>query len=372
MRLAVISDLLEERWFSMDLVADALLEHAPDRPALAVRRVRPRLPRLLERLVLEPRPDAFGSRARYASLAFGRYVQYPLHLLARRGQFDCYHVADHSYGHLVLELPAARSGVYCHDIDAFRPLLSASERPHRRAIAKLLLAGMRRASVVFHSSLAVRDEILAHGLVPEARLRHVPYGVAAEFHPERAPGESDPSPGVPFVLHVGSLIPRKNPDFVVSLAIEICRARPECTFLQIGGRFDSAQRARLERAGVAERVRQIESLTRAELAPYYRSAAAVVLPSLAEGFGLPVVEALACGAPVIVSDIAVLTQVGAEAIVARRNDDLEGFCSGVLAVLGGAGPSRETRLAVAARYSWRAHAAAIVDAYRALLPVSSA
>jgi glycosyltransferase involved in cell wall biosynthesis len=367
MRLAVISDLLEERWFSMDLLADVLLEHAAAQPGVELVRVRPPLPPLLRRLVLDARPGALGRGAQLAALAFGRYVQYPLHVLARRDEFDCYHVADHSYGHLALELPPRRTGVYCHDVDAFRALFPGETQPlRRRALATVLLAGLRRASLVFHSTLAVRDEILEQRLVPAERLRHVPYGVAAEFHHDRASDPALPQGSEPFVLHVGSLIPRKNPDFLAALAVELCRARANLRFLQVGGRFSVKHRELFERAGVSNRVRQIESLTRAELAPYYRRAAAVVLPSLAEGFGLPVVEALACGAPVIVSDIPVLVQVGSEAVVVSPVHDVAAFSLAVVAVLDGGGPARDTRLAVAARYSWSAHARAIVDAYRAL------
>lgn len=367
MRLAVISDLLEERWFSMDLLAEVLLEHAPPREGLKVSRVRPALPSALRRLVLEPAPGAWGSGARKAALAAGRYVQYPLHVLARRAEFDCYHVADHSYAHLLFELPAARTGVYCHDVDAFRAAFpGAQAKPHQRALARVVLAGMRRARFVFHSTLAVRDEIVGQRLVPAERLRHVPYGVATEFH---ADSTRDPPLGAvrePFVLHVGSLIPRKNPDFLAALIVHVCEARPDLRFLQVGGRFTDGHRRQFQEAGVSDRVVQLESLTRAELAPYYRKASVVVLPSLAEGFGLPIVEALACGAPVVVSDIPVLTQVGGEAVIARSTADVAPFTQAVLDVLAGDGPSRESRLAVAARYSWSAHAAAIVDAYLAL------
>jgi glycosyltransferase involved in cell wall biosynthesis len=362
-KLAVISDLLEERWFSMDLVA----EHAPERQGLEVGRIRPALPWGLRQLVLAPGQGAVARRARKAALAWGRYVQYPVHVLARRGEFDRYHVADHSYAHLLFELPSERSGVYCHDIDAFRPLFQgATSSPHQRALARLALLGMQRASVVFHSSLAVRDEILAHGLVPAARLRHVPYGVAKEFHADGSADGPLVNVSEPFVLHVGSLIPRKNPDFVAALAVRLCQARPDLRFVQVGGRFTDEQRRLFQVGGVSDRVVQFESMTRTELAPVYRRAAAVVLPSLAEGFGLPVVEALACGAPVVVSDIAVLTQIGGEAVVARPNDDLDAFQRAVLDALLGQAPTRATRLAVASRYGWQAHAAAIVDAYLAL------
>jgi glycosyltransferase involved in cell wall biosynthesis len=257
--------------------------------------------------------------------------------------------------------------VYCHDVDAFRALFEAprGSLPHR-ALARVLLAGMRRARVVFHSTLAVRDEILEHRLVPEERLVHVPYGVASEFRPEQ--GELDePLRGrPPFLLHVGSLIPRKNPEFLLRLIAAVCQAAPEIEIVQAGGRFTSEQQSFLAKHGIAARVRQFERLGRDALAPYYRAAKAVLLPSTAEGFGLPVIEALACGTPVVASDIPVLAQVGGDAVVLCPIDDLRAWTDALLAVLAGRGPNREACLRVAAKYTWAEHANTIVRTYSAL------
>jgi glycosyltransferase involved in cell wall biosynthesis len=371
-RLAVLCDLLEERWFSMDLLADMLIENAASVPNIAVERVRPELPRGLSRLATSRGERPVERWSRKLGLALARYLTYPASLAGRRSGFDVFHVADHSYAHLVLELPAARSGVYCHDIDAFRPLL---ERPRaslpRRALAGALLAGMRRARVVFHSTAAVRDDILTHELVPEERLVHAPYGVASEFVPEPNPMDEALSGQPPFVLHVGSLIPRKNPEFLLKLVVEICRSSDALHVVQVGGRFSPEQRLELERAGVAGRVRQIESLGRAELAPYYRAARAVVLPSTAEGFGLPVIEALACGTPVIASDLPVLAQVGGNGVVLCRVNDLPAWANAVREVVAGRGPERASCTAAAARYSWKAHAQTILSTYSTLARTTS-
>jgi glycosyltransferase involved in cell wall biosynthesis len=134
----------------------------------------------------------------------------------------------------------------------------------------------------------------------------------------------------------------------------------------MGGTWTEAQRTRFAQAGILERVHQFPHLARPELSAYLRATRAVVLPSLAEGFGLPVVEALACGAPVVVSDIPVLTEVGAGAVVARSVDELGAYRDAVLEVMSGGGPRREARLAAAGRYTWTAHARTIVETYAAL------
>ena len=362
MKLAVFCDLLEERWFSMDLLADMLIEQATELPGIEVTRVRPALAKALVRY--STRGTSARERWGYrVSIGFGRYVQYPAHALSHLGKHDFYHVTDHSYAHLVFELPRARTGVFCHDIDAFRPWIEPGASPPARLLARALAAGLARARFVFHSSEPVRKDLLQHGLVREDRLVHAPYGVAREFQPDRRVEDSELDGRPPFVLHVSSLIPRKNPQFLLALIVELLRTRAELEFFQVGGTFSAEQRRVLEDAGVAGRVHQIPHLARPELSAYFRAAKAVVLPSLAEGFGLPVVEALSCGAPVLVSDIPVLTQIGADAVVARPTSHVGAWRDAVLAVIAGEGPPRERRLAVASRYSWSAHARTIVDTY---------
>lgn len=361
MKLAVFCDLLEERWFSMDLLADMLIEQAMALPGTDVTRVRPALAPLLARH--SARGTSFQERWGYrAAIGFGRYVQYPAHALRHVGRYDFYHVADHSYAHLLFELPHARTGVFCHDIDAFRPYLEGGSRP-ARLLARTLAAGLARARFVFHSSEPVRKDLLTHRLVREDRLVHAPYGVAREFQPDARPEDAALAGRAPFVLHVSSLIPRKNPEFLLSLIVELLRTRADLEFFQIGGTFTEVQRRVIAEGGVAGRVHQIPHLARPELSAYCRAARAVVLPSLAEGFGLPVVEALSCGAPVVVSDIPVLTQIGDDAVIVRPTNDVAVWRDAVLGVVDGAAPPRERRLAVASRYSWAAHARTIVETY---------
>ena len=370
LKLGVFCDLLEERWFSMDLLAEMLLTEGERLPGLELERVRPTLPALLARAA-SPRGERSLERWGYRlGLGFGRYVQYPLRALRERSRHEFFHITDHSYGHLALELPRGRVGIYCHDLDAYRPVLDGTRvsraKVGSRTLAHTLLAGLRRARVVFHSSRTVGDELRAQRIVAPERLVHAPYGVAAEFQPEPREYDRELSLRPPFVMHVGSLIPRKNPEFLVPLVAAILRARPELELFQMGGTWTEAQRSELERAGVFGRVHQFPYLARPELSAYLRATRAVVLPSLAEGFGLPVVEALACGAPVVVNDIPVLVEVGGEGVVARRADDVAAYAAAVLDVVDGGGPAREARLRAAARYTWAVHARTIVDTYRAL------
>jgi glycosyltransferase involved in cell wall biosynthesis len=361
MKLAVISDFGEENWPSMDILADELVRRASELPGLDVQCIRPRMLAPFKRLVNSGAQSGFVHNLDRVS---GRYLEYSLRILRERARFDRFHLVDHSYAHLALFLPGRKTGVFCHDIDAFRPLYDRSAERWRRALAATLLAGLKRANVVFHSNPIVRGEILEYGLVPEERLVHAPYGVASEFRPEPGPEDAAARARPPYLLHVGSLIPRKNPEFLVRVFGALARARPELEFLQVGGEFSPALEALAADPVLAPRLRRLPRHSQRELAPLYRNARAVLMPSLSEGFGLPVIEALSCGAPVVASDIPVFRQVGGNAVAYAPTSELEAWQTRVLAVLDqDPAASRAERLAQASTYSWQAHAEIIVRAH---------
>jgi glycosyltransferase involved in cell wall biosynthesis len=318
----------------------------------------------VESVLLRPplRTVRRNRKANSVELALGRFAQLPVELAATRfsANADYFHVADHSYAHLALLFPRDRVGVYCHDIDAFRAMLpDSSASPARRLLSRLLWLGLRHARVVFHSTLTVRDEILKYDLVPAARLVQAPLGIAAEFLSVPAQG----APARPYLLHVGSCIPRKNVEFLLEVFTAARVLDPALRLVQIGGCWTDAQRAYLEHHQLGAHIVQKSGIPRHELASLYAAATVVLVPSRAEGFGLPVIEALACGAPVVASDIPVLREVGFEGVRfcsfdsgewARAIDEIRATGERV---------SGDTRGRVRARYSWQAHAKIISDLY---------
>jgi glycosyltransferase involved in cell wall biosynthesis len=367
-RLAIIRDFPEEGWPSMDLCAEMLLAHFPDgglRAAAVGGRFHRRFGRLpgVRRLRLAFNTDRL----------LNRFWDYPRHLRRRRGDFDLFHVCDHSYAHLVHSLPADRTGVYCHDLDAFRCLLEPGrERRPRwfRILARRILTGLQRAAVVFHTTLAIRRQIEVYGLLDPSRLVHAPNGVAPEF--SAAPGPpvaNEPAVPGPFLLHVGSCIPRKRIDVLLDVFARVCRGRAGLRLVQVGGEWTPSQHEQMDRLGIAGLVLQLRGLSRGAVAGLYRRAALVLQTSEAEGFGLPVIEALACGALVVASDLEVLREVGGAGVMFCPVADVDRWVDAVTRLLDHPedGPSRSSRLAQAAPFSWSCQARKIQEAYRRLL-----
>lgn len=304
----------------MDLVAEMLFrslqrDHAD---SFAATLLAPSMRRRLTRVASESRHFFNADRL------LNRFWDYQRWLRSRTQEFDLFHVIDHSYGQLLHHLPPARTIVTCHDLDTFRSLIDPQAEPRSRLFQKMMrnvLSGFQKAALVACDSEATRDELLAHKLIAPERLRVVPLGVhpscsleanpAADSEARRYLGEG-PENSIN-LLHVGSTIKRKRIDVLLETLAGLRKEFPQACLIRVGGPFTPAQVDQARRLDLENAIVVLPHLSREVLAAVYRQADLVLQPSDAEGFGLPVIEAMACGTPVIASDLPVLREVGGEA-----------------------------------------------------------
>jgi glycosyltransferase involved in cell wall biosynthesis len=379
LRVAVIADYAEEGWPSMDLVADMLMAHLAGEHADSVEAtlIRPVMPRRLTRIV----GARHGVPAGVDRIA-ARFVDYPRALAALSSPFDVYHLVDHSYSHLLHGLPAGRALVTCHDLDTFRAVLQPEEERKSRPfqwMTRRILSGLRLAAHVACDSEATRGALVALAGFPEGRLSVIPNGTdtggdpdadaAADVEAARMLG---PRRGVE-LLHVGSTIPRKRIDVLLDVFAGVRRARPEVRLTRVGGPFTAAQRVRARDLGVLDAIHVLPFVDRATLGAVYRRSALAMLTSDREGFGLPIVEALACGTPMVASDIPVLREIGSWAVTYCPVEASTAWVETILRLLrereddGAAWQARRTAgLARAARFSWSRYTDGVVAQYDAI------
>jgi glycosyltransferase involved in cell wall biosynthesis len=375
LRVAIVADYPEEGWPSMDLMAEMIPEYLARGHGGEVEATRI-CPPYRRRLGRVPGRRLAGV-ARNADRVLNRFADYPRHLrrLARRDPFDVYHIIDHSYAQLALALPPGRAVVTCHDLDAFRCLLRPDLEPRPawfRALARRALRGLRAAAAVPCDSIATRSGLLEHRLVPDDRATVNYLGIAPEFSDAPDP-EADAEvagligrPGSPELLHVGTTIPRKRIDVLLDVFAGIRRARPGAILIKAGGRLTPEQAGRARALGVADAIREMPFFeSRRPLAALYRRAALVLQPSEAEGFGLPLAEAMACGAPLLVSDLPVLREVAGDLAAYRAVGDVPAWVDAALSLLD-EGARRGAGLTRSALFRWEAHAGRLVDLYRAV------
>lgn len=390
LRLAVVCDYSEEGWPSMDLVGEMLCAELKARhsAALEVTRIQPAFVRRLSRATVGRGAHTRFNPARLNSIGFkadralNRFFDYPRALRRLRGGFDLFHIVDHSYAHVVHELEGSRTVVTCHDLDAFCCLLaSGAERRSLpfRMMARRTLAGMRKAVRVCCDSFATRDALAAAALVSPGRLVVIPNGVhpACSPRPDEAADAAagrllgPDSPGVAEILHVGSTIARKRIDVLLRVVAAARAQFPNLRLVKAGGALTADQQSLAQALDLEDSIVTMPFLEPAVLAALYRRAALVLMPSEAEGFGLPLIEAMACATPVLASDIPVLREVGAEAAVYCAMADVPTWSIALCAMLRerAGNPERwaERRaeaIRQASHFSWSAYADRCATLYR--------
>jgi glycosyltransferase involved in cell wall biosynthesis len=381
--VAVVADLAEARWHSMDLVAEILMLGLRSPATRVVDAVQIR-PAMVRRFTRVPGLKEW-SPAEKADRIINRVWDYRRMLSAQAGDFDLFHIVDHSYAHLVTVLPPQRSLVMCHDIDAFAGVLPGTHGQSMvgRLLGERLLAGLVAARKIVCGSRWTRDALLASGVVEPSRLAVVPYGVHPTCTPRHDPradsvaeqqlGPIDPER--PEILHVGSTVPRKRIDVLLDVFAELRERQPLLRLIRVGGAFTSSQQRRADRLGLTRHITVLPYLERRVLAAVYRRAAVVLQPSDREGFGLPVAEAMACGTPVVASDLPPLREVGAAMASYCPVGDVTVWTKTVAALLdersGDANEWAERRAALVAdarRFDALEHARKMTDLYRELLP----
>jgi glycosyltransferase involved in cell wall biosynthesis len=380
-RVGVVCDYPEEGWPSMDLVGEMILTHlaAGHAAEVAPTRVCPPYRHRLARLSPQ--------RGRNPDRALNRFWDYPRYLsqLARSGDFDLFHIVDHSYAQLAHALPPGRAVATCHDLVVFHCLLDPAGEPRPRwfrAMAERTLSGLQKAAAVVCDSGPVRDELLAHGLIAKDRLHVVPLAVRPECSPD--PNESADAEAArllgpshadaPELLHVGSNVPRKRVDVLLEVFAAVRREIAGARLIKVGGALEGDLARQARDLGITDAITIAPFLTPDVLGAVYRRAALALQPSDLEGFGLPVVEALACGAPVLASDIPVLREVGGEAASYAPVGDVSAWSRTAVKLLherrddpGSWSARRASALAHAAVFRWTAHAARLVEIYREVL-----
>lgn len=233
----------------------------------------------------------------------------------------------------------------------------------------------RLADRVIADSESTARDVVRHMGVPREKVRVILLAAGPEFHPVEDKeglaallariGMNRPR----YILFSGTLEPRKNVPVLLRAYLGLRGVHPDAGLVLAGtpGWKSGEITDFLRSNGLAEDVRITGYLTPQDLALLYSGAAVFVLPSLYEGFGLPPLEAMACGAPVIVSDGGSLPEVVGEAAIVLAPNDVEGYRREIARVLSSPEHARELRdkgFRRAACFSWDRTAAETLDVYR--------
>ena len=249
--------------------------------------------------------------------------------------------------------------------------------PLKRAyLTRLSAASVARATAVIAVSRQTANDVQRYFGVPAGKVRVIHNGVAPEFSPGQ-PGQGErfrQARGLPtrYLLYLGTLEPRKNLELLVRAfgcwRRSVAGAATELKLVLAGGKgwyYDTIF-SQVEALGLTGEVLFPGFVPAAELPDWYRAAEAFVYPSLFEGFGLPVLEAMACGAPVICSRAASLLEVAGDAALTVPADDENALANAIHLLCDQPTLALELRrrgLEQAAQFSWQQSANQTIQVY---------
>jgi glycosyltransferase involved in cell wall biosynthesis len=298
------------------------------------------------------------------------------------------HICDHSNAWYVPSIRHLPHVVTCHDLLAVRSALGefaeVSTRWSGRILQRRIAKGLRGADRIVCDSNATAADVRRVLHLPETRVTTIPPGVSSAFRPvdeEEATTRVDALLGrrgsARYILHVGADHWYKNRAGLVATYAALVRRVPDAPPLVIAGARLSSQLSRaIADLRLAGRVISVSGPGDRDLAALYSRAALLLFPSLAEGFGWPVLEAMACGCRVVTSNRAPLTEIGGDAATYVDPTDPASTAETVARVLMEAAANRQARqnagLAQARAFSLEAMTDSYIRIYLDVLAMSGA
>jgi glycosyltransferase involved in cell wall biosynthesis len=322
---------------------------------------------------ISPPDSAFRSASCWTP-SHHRFERWTLSIELARWGIDLLHSPDF--------IPPAfgyrQSVITIHDLNfLYYPRFLTAES--RRYYNEQIEWAVERADHILADSHATKTDLISLLGVASDRITVVHLATDPSFQPipeteaRQAAERYDLEPG--YLLFVGTLEPRKNvPGLLQAYRILLDQKVTAAPLVLVGGKgwlYDEIFE-RVEALDLAERVRFLHGVSDAGMPALYNAASLLTTPSFYEGFGLPALEAMSCGTPVVVSDRASLPEVVGEAGLLVDPDEPQDIARALERVLMDRSlraRMRETGLAQAARFSWQRVAQETLAVYRQVLGV---
>jgi glycosyltransferase involved in cell wall biosynthesis len=356
MKVAVFRAFPDPYRFSMDLYATEIVR---------------RVGRLLgpgDAIVGEalPNPRLTGGWRRY----WDQYVGYARY--ARAHAADVNHIADHGYSHLASALPKGHTVITFHDAVVVK-VPGASWR--MRQAFRYNLRAMRRAAAIVCDSEAARKDLLDLVDYPDDRVHVIPLGIDEAFRPAADRPQVRRKLGLSgdVVLMVGHTQPYMNVERMVrAFGTLVARHASDATLVKIGLPFTPDQERLIAELELGDRVRRAGRVPAVDLPAYYQAADVLLYAPLLAGFGLPLLEAMACGTPVVCSNRGAIPEVVGQAAIMADAEDESALAVALGDVLGS--PVKRRRMIDAGFeragcFEWATSARRLLEVYRVVAHV---
>ncbi len=290
------------------------------------------------------------------------------------GRVDLYHATDFV---LPPTLPGTRTLLTVHDLSFVR-VPEAASPPLKAYLDVVVPRSVASADQILADSAATKADLVEFYETPAEKITVLYSGVGKYFRPINSRDTLEEAlkrhglNGINYMLSVGTVQPRKNYSRVIEALAE-ARGRGQDLHLAIaGGRgwLEEEMTRTIERTGLADHVHLLGFVDDQDLPALYNGAGMLMMPSLYEGFGLPLLEAMACGTPVITSNLSSLPEVAGDAALLVDPYDVSAISDAIVAIASNA----ETRARLIAggfhqvtKFTWTRAATQLMSIYHDML-----
>jgi glycosyltransferase involved in cell wall biosynthesis len=296
-----------------------------------------------------------------------QYVRYQR--LAGRKTSDVNHIVDHGYAHLLRSLPGERTIVSFHDAVVMK--VPGVNWRTRRAF-EYSVSCLTRAAAVVCDSEAARADLRSYVDLKEERVHVVPLGIDESFRPAEDRQLSRRRLGLSgdVVLVIGHTQAYMNVERMIrAFGQLVTQHGSEATLVKVGLPFEPDHMRLISELELGDRIRMVGRVPFADLPGYYHAADVLLYVPLLAGFGLPPLEAMACGTPVVASNRGAIPEVVGDGGVLVDADDDKAMADAMAEIL--TQPQKRRRLVErgfgrAARFEWSQTSRRMVELYRAV------
>lgn len=302
-------------------------------------------------------------------------IQYFMKVTACSRSASIKHITSQEYTYLLNLKRLKPSVATCHDIG---PITLPEFMGWSRKFFTFCIEGMMKSDMIIADSAFTKSEILKHLRYPEEKIEVIHLGVN---HEKFKPTRPDPHvlirhgiwPDEKYLLYVGVEHPRKNLEGAIKAFYKVKKKLKRVKFVKVGKPSWLGARRRLQTLVQAlDLVNDVvftEYVKDNELVQIYCGAQAFVFPSFYEGFGLPVLEAMACGTPVVASNTSSLPEIVGNAALTVEPLDIDAMADAMYAVLSNSGLRYDLArrgLKRASPFTWERTAKRVLGVYEAI------
>lgn len=356
--------------FSMDVYADGLVS--------GLRAVRPDwdIVELVPAIASTKGASWLAGLQKY----YQRYWSFPL--TVKQQDVDLFHIIDHSDGHLAYWLQGTHKPIVvtCHDLINFLQPENISDQAKlpfvSTAVWKYAVKGMRQADHIVTVSAHTAKDVIRLMCVEPERLTVAPNAVEPLFHPlpqaefAWVRQQHQIAPDTTCLLNVGSNHPRKNVFAILQALNALKTEGMPVQLLKTGADFTVEQKTFIQTHHLEPFITYLGKPDKTALIQIYNAADILVAPSLYEGFGMTILEAMACGTPVITSNVTSLPEVAGDAAIVVAPNDTAAIAQAVCQIREDSGLRHsliEKGLVRVKSFTWEKTAEQIADVYEQLL-----